>query len=297
MNRHNSQMRDFELKILQSQSDIVAAPHLYKQKYNRIINEHQRNRSKYAGEGGIFFLLILVGAAFVYRSIRKQFNLQQQQQNFMMAITHELKTPISVTRLNLETMQKYNLDPEKQKKMIQNTIDETERLNFLTTNILIAAQLEDRAYQSSNEELDLCGLFKDCVANFKKRFPDRHIIEAIKDDCDLKGDPLLLQMLVNNLLENAVKYSPKEAPIVASLKKHKSGIELKVKDEGPGISNEEKTKIFSKFYRVGNESTRKAKGTGLGLFICLKIAEAHKGEISVTDNEPHGSIFTVILKT
>ena len=79
-------------------------------------------------------LLILIGAAFVYRSIRRQFNLQQQQQNFMMAVTHELKTPISVARLNLETLQKYTLDPEKQKKLIRNALDETTRLNFLTNN-------------------------------------------------------------------------------------------------------------------------------------------------------------------
>jgi signal transduction histidine kinase len=72
---------------------------------------------------------------------------------------------------------------------------------------------------------------------------------------------------------------------------------LRVKDEGPGIRDEEKSRIFSKFYRVGDESTRKTKGTGLGLYICRKIAQAHKGEISVTDNIPHGSIFKVIFRT
>ena len=80
------------------------------------INETKRNTAKYISEGITFLLLILVGAVFVYRSVKRQFKLQQQQQNFMMAVTHELKTPISVASLNLETLQKYNLDPEKQKK-------------------------------------------------------------------------------------------------------------------------------------------------------------------------------------
>ena len=110
----------------------------------RLLDEHKRNKTKYLGEGSIFFLLILVGAAFVYRSVRRQFKMQQQQQNFMMAVTHELKTPISVARLNLETLLKYTLDPEKQKKLIRMTLEETARLNFLTNNILIASQLEGR---------------------------------------------------------------------------------------------------------------------------------------------------------
>jgi signal transduction histidine kinase len=246
--------------------------------------------------------VILVGAAFVYRSVRRHFYLQQQQQNFMMAVTHELKTPISVAKLNLETLQKYNLDPGKQKKIIRTTLDETSRLDFLTNNILISSQLEGRRYKPSKEELDLSSLMKDCIHGFRNRFPERIIHEDIEADADVKGDALLLQMLVNNLLENALKYSAKENSVSASLKKHWSGasvsaVELQVKDEGPGIPDREKKKIFSKFYRVGNEATRKTQGTGLGLYLCRKIARSHNADISVTDNKPGGSIFTVTFHT
>ncbi|MBC7874251.1 MAG: HAMP domain-containing histidine kinase [Ferruginibacter sp.] len=262
-----------------------------------IDKETKRNTAKYVAEGIAFLILILIGAAFVYRSVRRQFKLQLQQQNFMMAVTHELKTPISVARLNLETLQKYNLDPEKQKKLIRTTLDETARLNFLTNNILIASQLDGGGYSSSNEELDLSTLLKDCIQDFRNRFPEREINEDIEADADVQGDPLLLQMLINNLLENAIKYSPKEKPVTAVLKKYRSGIELQVKDEGPGIADDEKKKIFSKFYRTGNEATRKTQGTGLGLYLCRKIARDHNGDISVTNNEPHGSNFVVIFKT
>jgi len=107
----------------------------------------------------------------------------------------------------------------------------------------------------------------------------------------------LLQMLINNLLENANKYSPKETAIKARLTKATGLVRLQIIDEGPGISEEEKTKIFSKFYRIGNESTRKTQGTGLGLYLCRKIARGHNGDITVTNNEPRGANFTVTFKT
>jgi len=297
LNAQNTTMRNFEVSSLRSMVDSSATPLLFQQELHTINAEHKSNRSKYLGEGSIFFLLILFGAAFVYRSVRRQFDWQSQQQNFMMAVTHELKTPISVAKLNLETLLKYNLDLEKQKKLIRTTLDETARLNFLTNNILIASQLEGGGNKSSKEELDLAGLLKDCLQDFRNRFPERIFKEDIEADADVKGDPLLLQIFINNLLENAIKYSPKESPVTAVLKKYKSGIELQVIDEGPGIPEEEKKKIFSRFYRIGNEATRKTQGSGLGLYLCRKIARDHNADISVTNNEPHGSNFTVIFHT
>jgi two-component system, OmpR family, sensor histidine kinase CiaH len=296
LNVQNDRMLDFEIKKLGLSINKETAPSLYQAEFIQIQSEHHRNKTKYLGEGSIFLLLILVGAAFVYRAIRYPFTLQQQQQNFMMAVTHELKTPISVARLNLETLLKYSLDPEKQKKLIRMTLEETGRLNFLTNNILISAQLEVSGYESSKEELDLSGLLKDCIQGFRNRFPERIIEEDIEVDADVKGDALLLQMMINNLLENAIKYSPKESKISALLKKYRSGIELQILDEGPGIPDAEKKKVFAKFYRIGNEATRKTQGTGLGLYLCRKIARDHNADISVTNNIPHGSKFAVTFR-
>lgn len=255
-----------------------------------------RNDAKYIGEGVAFLILILVGAAFVYRSVRRQFHMQEQQQNFMMAVTHELKTPISVARLNLETLQKYSLEPEKQKKLIRNALDETARLNFLTNNILIASQLEGGRYESAKEELDLSDLLKDRIQDYRNRFPERVFRDSIEPDADIKGDPLLLQILINNLVENAIKYSPRESPVTAILQKQDKGIRLQILDEGPGIPDAEKKKIFTRFYRIGNEATRTKQGTGLGLYLCSIIANGHNADISVTNNEPNGSNFAVVFK-
>lgn len=288
-------MADLKTQQLNSTIDSSKMPSLYRAKAASIREEKERNVSKYIGEGSIFFLLILIGASFVFRSVRRQLRLQQQQQNFMMAVTHELKTPISVARLNLETLQKHHLDPEKQMKLIRMTLQETNRLNNLTNNILIASQLEGRGYKIAKEDLDLSDLLKDRVLEFRSRFPERQFADNIVSGIDIKGDALLLQMLINNLVENAIKYSPKEKVITCRLYRKDNTIQLSILDEGEGIPDSEKKKIFDKFYRVGNESTRKAQGTGLGLYLCRIIAKDHNGDISVTDNDPAGSNFTIIF--
>ena len=293
LQKQSYSLADFKLKQLNATIDSSSSPLFYQAEYNTIVADKKRDTIKHLSEGLFFFALIIVAAIFVFRTVRRQLRLQQQQQNFMMAVTHELKTPIAVARLNLETMQKYSLDPEKQKKLIRTTLEETSRLNFLTNNILIASQLEGGGYQFSKEELDLSDLLKDCMQDFRNRFPERNFSEKIEPDAEVKGDPLLLQILIHNLLENAIKYSPKESPITATLIKNESVLQLEVADEGPGIPDEEKKKIFSKFYRIGSEATRKTKGTGLGLYLCSKIADDHNADILVTNNTPHGSIFVV----
>ncbi len=293
LERQNAQMSAFKVSQVHNAFNPTTAPRLYAAEIEKINIEQSRNRAKHISEGSVFLVLILVGAGFVYRSVRRQFRLQQQQQNFMMAVTHELKTPISVARLNLETLQKHTLDPEKQKKLIRMTLEETSRLNFLTNNILVSSQLEGGGYAFSRDDLDLSDLLKDCIQDFRNRFPDRIFQEDIEQDVDVKGDPLLLQILINNLVENAIKYSPRESPIRAQLHNEAHRVYLSISDEGPGILDEEKHKIFQKFYRIGNEATRKTQGTGLGLYLCSKIARDHNADISVTNNTPRGSTFAV----
>lgn len=295
LENQNQQLANKEYENLFYQKESLTTGQLTEKRV-AILNQQKRNTEKYTAEGIAFLILILVGASFVYRSVRRQFRLQQQQQNFMMAVTHELKTPISVAKLNLETLQKYNLDPDKQKKLLRNTLDETARLNFLTNNILISSQLDEIGHRISKEDLNFSDLLKDCLSDFNKRHPDRTFSDDLEPEVEIKGDTLLLQMMINNLLENAIKYSPKESPVSAVLKKHKSGVEMHIIDQGKGIPDEEKKKIFSKFYRIGNETTRKTQGTGLGLYLCRKICKDHNADISVTDNIPHGSIFTVVFR-
>jgi len=259
-----------------------------------ILSEEKKKTARNIGEGSTYLGLILLGAIFVYREVRRTIRLQLQQQNFMMAVTHELKTPIAVTKLNLETMLKHRLDETRQQKMIQAALQETNRLDTLATNILVASQLEGE-YVQSKESLDLSAIVSHSMQDFRHRFPDRHWEQRLEPEVVILGDALLLQLLINNLIENALKYSPKEGVITVSLERRGRSISLAVADQGQGIPDDEKKKIFDKFYRTGQEATRRTKGTGLGLYLCRKIAEDHDATLKVADNSPVGSIFTVVF--
>lgn len=294
LEKQNQQITDLKKERIEKNVDNKS--NFPAQTIDKVENEHRRNSTKYIGEGLTFLALIFVGAVFVYRAVRRQLKTQNQQQNFMMAITHELKTPIAVTKLNLETLQKHQLDEVKRQKILQMTLEETNRLNTLTNNILVSAQLDNGRYMRTREEINLSDLVNSSVIGFRNRFPDRLWETDIAEEAELIGDPLLLQILVNNLLENAVKYAPKNKPILCRLQTTEQKIKLEVIDQGPGIPAEEKKRIFEKFYRIGNETTRTTKGTGLGLYLCKKIALDHNADIYVTDNSSVGCIFVVSFK-
>ncbi len=287
LQNQNDQMRIF--RLMQLNKDDAA----YEQNLFLINDDHRRKTGQYISEGITFVIVTLIGAVFVYRSVRKQFMLTKQQQNFMMAVTHELKTPIAVVNLNLETLQKRKLDEEKQHHIIQSTLQEADRLNDLTSNILITSQLESGNYMPDKEKVELSELAYKCASVFAHRFPLRTINMDIEEDIFINGEKLLVQLLINNLLDNALKYSSKEKPVSIELNEEQNKVLLKIKDEGAGINDEEKKKVFGKFYRSGNEAIRKTKGTGLGLYLCRRIADSHKAKIKITDNQPAGSIFTV----
>ena len=109
----------------------------------------------------------------------------------------------------------------------------------------------------------------------------------------MEADKFMITLMLNNLVENAVKYAPKGTKIEVSLKTEQNDLLMRVCDEGNGIPQEERNKIFMKFYRIGNENTRKSKGSGLGLYLTRKIVEQHGGTIAVRDNLPKGTCFEI----
>jgi K+-sensing histidine kinase KdpD len=295
LEKQSKEMYSYQLNHLNTTINQEKNPVAYQAELKKIKEDYHSNTIKYGGEGVVFLGLIILGAMLVHRSMKQQKLVQEQQQNFMMAVTHELKTPIAISKLNLETLLKHqHLDEQRQKKLIQTSLEETKRLDFLTNNILLSSQLEAKWYKINKEELDFSNLLKDRVSDFSQRFSERTITSDIEPGIDIEGDSLLLEILINNLLENALKYSEKGDAVMVTLKrKNEEEATMQVLDEGPGIPEEERKKIYSKFYRVGNEATRKKKGTGLGLYLCRKIAKDHNADISMTNNNPKGSIFAV----
>jgi signal transduction histidine kinase len=285
-----------DVATLHIQIDSIANPGLYQSTLQTHEEKKESRTKQYTGEGVTFLLVILIGAAVVYASFRRSVQLSRQQHNFMLSVTHELKSPIAAVKLNLQTLERHKLDEEKEKKLIDRSISEANRLNDLCNNMLIASQMEGRQYVSAKEQLNFTDIVRESASEYHSRYPGRFEKIDIADvDCKFAGDRLLLQLAVNNLLENAVKYSPADKPIDVLLFRRNKCAVLQVKDQGPGVADKEKRRIFNKFYRLGNEETRKTKGTGLGLYLTSKIIKRHKGKIRVMDNVPAGAIFEIQL--
>lgn len=289
LNAENSTITQLKMQALQPGPD-------YALQVQNINTEKNRKIAQYFGEGSIFLLLIIAGAVYIFRSVRRELRQSVEQQNFLMAITHELKTPIAVSKLNLETLLRRKLPEETQKDLLQASLQETSRLNMLCNNLLLSSQIDAGAYALTREVVSWSKITRDCITENSNRFPQRKIVASIADDILIEADQLLLEMVVNNLIENALKYAPKDKPIQVVLKLDSPYAILEVKDEGPGILEADKEKIFKKFTRLGNEATIRAKGTGLGLFLVKRIITKLKGEVSVKDNLPAGSLFSVKLK-
>jgi signal transduction histidine kinase len=286
LEKQNDQITKIKIEKLQATNGTNATS------YQELLNYQERKRKQFLGEGITFLFLFLLGAIYVYRSLVKQLKYSNQQQNFMMAVTHELKTPIAVTQLNIETLLKRDLQSDQQKQLLNNSLKETQRLDALCNNILLASQLDLADYQQNKQSINLSEVVTGVIKSFEERYPTRKIISHIQETVTMFAEPLLMQMLLQNLVDNAHKYAPIDTPIEVVLEQNEHHTLLQVKDQGIGIPLEERERVFNKFYRVGNEFTRSAKGTGLGLYLCKKIAQFHQSQLLISENQPQGTIFS-----
>ena len=294
LQRQSGRIYSQEVITLQSRVDSASDPYTYNRELGELKHSLSMRTTQYTGEGATFLIVILIGAAVVYRSFHRRIMLSRQQNNFMLSVTHELKSPLAAMKLNLQTLEKHQLDEEKRKLLIDRCIKESNRLNDLCNNMLFASQIEGRQYRPAIERFNLSDLVSYAVKDYASRY-SRSFEEDIIPNCEIPGDKVMLHIAINNLLENAVKYTPEDKPIRITVKTVQNNAILTVADEGTGIPDAEKKKVFNKFYRIGNEESRKAKGTGLGLYLTNKIVLQHKGRITIKDNTPSGSLFEICL--
>jgi len=247
------------------------------------------------GEGAVFLVLLFLGLWKIRSSVRKEFELSQRQNNFLLSVTHELKTPIASNKLYLQTIQKRNLDEEQQADLLSKAIIENERLEKLIDNILNAARVESQEIKPFKESVETNHFLKVLVTQFKKRYPNTHIVLIDSPDISVRFDVFMIETVISNLVDNAIKYSNENSIIKFVAKKENHNFVLQVIDEGIGIDEKEQKQIFSKFYRVGNEEIRTQKGSGLGLFIASEFLKLHHGSIIYLKNQPKGSIFQITL--
>lgn len=266
---------------------------LYIKEYERLMEERERQRWMIIGEGATFLILMVFGIYRLRSTVRKEVGVAGRERNFLLSITHELKSPLASAKLNLQTLNTRQLSPEQQKLLLQNTEADVIRLNDLVEKILLASRMGHQNMQIQKDEVNFSELAEDCSESILLRNPDVQLDIDVEDGIWINGDEVMLKSLVLNLLENAVKYAPKNTPIGLRLNKVADMAVLDICDEGKSIPDEEKTKIFERFYRMGSEDTRTTTGVGLGLFIVQQVASMHHGNVRIVDKKETGKIFRV----
>lgn len=244
------------------------------------------------GEGTVFLLFLLFGIYKIKQAHTREMKLNDQHRNFLLSITHELKTPLSAIKLQLQTLQKHQLSDSQKEELLRNALQENERLNSLIDNVLLVSRMDNGQSFVKREPIHLSQLVNDVIHRYYKiALQNNNLTTAIESNITFAADQLTFPSILTNLIDNSFKYSFDEKKIHVALKKEKENILLIISDHGCGIAEADKPKIFDRFYRAGREETRLTKGTGLGLYIVSYLVKAHNGNITLENNHPSGSIF------
>lgn len=249
-------------------------------------------------EGAVFIAVFVIGAYNLHAAINKERRLHEQKKNFLLSVTHELKSPLASIKLYLETIQKRKLDHSQIIDFTGKCLLDIDRLNDMVENMLLASKIENRSYTFPKEKFNISVLVDSIVNRLqinKCDFTQQLINAEIEPKLEVTGDKFALTSVVTNLIENAIKYSQPCSEVNVRLFRKENQVYLMVADQGIGIADEEKSRIFDRFYRVGSEETRNTKGTGLGLYIVKQVLDKHQATINVKDNKPAGSVFEVVF--
>ncbi len=263
-----------------------------------LVNLQPRRFAMIMGEGSMFVIVFLLGAYHMHASVKKERKLMEQKKNFLLSVTHELKSPLASIKILLQTIQKRDLTKAQILDFIDKSLLDVERLDDMVENMLLASKIDNRSYSFPKAQFNLSVLVDSIVNRLQitKCDCNQQIINAeIEPKIEITGDKFALTSVVTNLVENAVKYSKPCMAVDVKLFQKDGKVYFQVADHGIGISDSEKTRIFDKFYRVGSEDTRNTKGTGLGLYIVKEVLDKHQASIRVKDNRPAGSVFEVVF--
>ncbi len=251
--------------------------------------------------GVIFLGCIIAGMVlntiFLVREVRRN----EQQDSFLNAVTHELKTPITSIKLYLETLEKRRVEDQQRHVFYRLMLEDTDRLLGTVEQVLKAGEVRHRSARENWQDINFTELVRESVELVRLRH--NLVMQAVRFGSEppglvtILGNPEELRTVVANLLENAVKYSGPEREIVVDIVTPDiDKVQLRVCDNGIGFPRGEAKRIFKRFYRVYNRATDRVKGTGLGLFIVREIIKRHGGDVSAeSEGEGRGSTFTIRL--
>ncbi|MER3465309.1 MAG: hypothetical protein C4329_13770 [Chitinophagaceae bacterium] len=248
----------------------------------------------------LFLIAItVVSFSLVYRSLLNERKLAEIKNEFISNITHELKTPIATVSVAIEALRSFNasIDPEKTKEYLAISANELQRLSLLVDKVLKLSMFEKKEIELKYELLDIKALSDEVTSSMRLQF-ERHNAQVnvhTEGDMHLEGDRLHLVSVLFNLFDNALKYSNGSPQINVLVKGNDSTLSLIMSDNGIGVPEEYREKVFEKFFRVPTGNLHNAKGYGLGLSYVAHVIEKHGGTISLAANEHNGSDFIINL--
>lgn len=263
-------------------------------------HEQEISRQIMLGMEGVFFLvLILLGAWLIYRALVRNEELKFHQQNFLLAVTHELKTPISSIKIYLDSLDSPKIAPERKTEIMPRLRESTLQLERLVESVLQAARFDQAGYQLAVAPFSLSELFERKVAEFR-RLPAKRPLSLEAESApgiEVSGDQVALGRALESIVENGIKYNESETiRLKLVLAVERGRVVISVTDNGIGLEPGDRSRIFERFYRVGNELRRSRPGTGLGLYLTREIIRAHKGRIeAISDGPGRGSTFRIEL--
>lgn len=264
------------------------------------IREQEIQRQIMVGLEGTFFLvLILVGAWLIYRSLVASEQLKFHQQNFLLAVTHELKTPLASMKLSLDSLQSPKISQEKKAAVIPRAKEDIRRLEKIIDNVLQAGRFERSSQPLAIAPTDLSRLLNLAIDDITKIRADQPVTinRRIEGGVRIAADAHALARALEAVLENCLKYHDNRAIIVsAELNRRGKHAAITIADQGSGLTSDDLEAVFDRFYRVGNEMTRRTPGTGLGLYLAREIIKAHRGKIEASsEGLGKGTAFMITL--
>jgi len=248
------------------------------------------------GEGAVFVFILLLGFWAVRRSISKELMVAEQQKNFLLSITHELKSPLAAIKLQLQTLHSRKLPQEKIIQLYVRALGDTSRLENLVENLLLVNKVESGGLPLNQEKVNLSSFVrKQIEATYPKQLEEKQLTLVVDSEIESNIDKMAFHSIIINLVDNSLKYGGGGNVNVKLSLADDNQIEFFVSDNGEGIPNSEKKKVFERFYRRGSEDVRQTKGTGIGLYLVKLLVEKHGGSIIIEDNKPTGARFVVRL--